>query len=701
MKKIAKILLSGCLLCFSMAIAATAVGCADEELTPMPTEPTTVDTAKKDLGYAPDITVDWEEYSSENIPQAVKDAPYHIFTASAEDVYGEELTVKTRVYLHYSEATKALIEIDNSSITPKYYGIYTVEYTATDLYGNKSVETYDFWCKETETLKLALSGGDKTALAGKETEIASYSYSNAIGKADTKIKATHKQLDVAYDLTGKTSFVPMYAGEYTIEYVCKDYNLQETESYSLIVDKHEEPIFFEEADLPKYFIVGEEYTLPNVKAYHFATEKPVAIQPTITLQCDTDKAVQLNESRKFVVEKEGQLSFTYSISYGENKQERNYTAYAVDVGKYSDGFDISQYFYTSNAFVEATSDCVSVSTETENAEVEFINTLSSRGFEFAFALTESCVNFDVLEMYLIDSKDSSISLKLTYGNIDGQKGYFTVNDGKRYEANGFLFTNAQSIVYDEKNLSVDFGMNVSVSLEKIFKGFPSGKICFSFVFGGVKGRTQIDLYSIDNQILYDVEGDMFEPKVWMPEYTKGVHKLNDLITIDPVQACDVLDSNFTVECAVLTPNGVPVIDENGQKLTAENMQYTQSYTFRAREYGEYRIVINAYDTAGNSQTYSYVVVVGDFEAAKVTLETAMPTSLKVGESFTVSNISIVDNVYTEFQVHTYLFTPTMKEQTVEIGKSYKLTEAGKYIIYYSVVDGAGNVTLLCHIINVI
>ena len=95
MKRITKTLLIGCLLCTALAIGGTAVVVAEND-----------SNNSRNLGYAPDITVNWGDFSPENIPDAVKDMPYQLFTAEAEDVYGQEVAVKTRVYLHYYTPNK-------------------------------------------------------------------------------------------------------------------------------------------------------------------------------------------------------------------------------------------------------------------------------------------------------------------------------------------------------------------------------------------------------------------------------------------------------------------------------------------------------------------------------------------------------------------------------------------------------------------
>ena len=111
-----------------------------------------VSDTRTNLRYMPDITIDYGEYSEENIPAAVKDEPYRIFPVYAEDVYGNELTVTVKAYIHYHERTKSLVTVENGCVIPRYFGIYTVEYSARDEFGNVGYAAYNFNCDPIERL---------------------------------------------------------------------------------------------------------------------------------------------------------------------------------------------------------------------------------------------------------------------------------------------------------------------------------------------------------------------------------------------------------------------------------------------------------------------------------------------------------------------------------------------------------------------
>lgn len=649
----------------------------------------------RDLGYAPDITVEWGEYSPENVPQAVKGKPYRLFAASAEDFYCEEVSVDTKVYLHYLEDTKKLITLENNMVTPKYYGIYTVEYKAMDEFGNTSVYTYDFLCEDVETLSVSLLDSEKTTLVGMETPIADFVYENGFGFVKTKITATHEN-GKSVDLTEKSAFVPMYVGEYTIEYTCMDYNLEVKEAYTLTVENNDNPVFLSRANMPKYFVVGQEYTLPSVEAYQFVTGKPISVTPAVTVQIGKEKAQKLN-GYTFIPDNAGAVTITYTAVCGAMEQSQEYTARAIDVGEVGTTFDIAKYFYSTDALVTVDTESVTVATLTDNARVEFINMLPSREFLFEFSAMAQTLNCDTLTVYLQDSVDESVQLELTYGAVGSKDSYFSIN-GKSYEVEES--SSVQTISYNEANKTINFGVKV-FDLPADFEGFPSGKIYFSFGFGGVSGKAEIDVHSINNHIFMETGGDDFAPQIWFNVSTRDSYTIGDTFELFEIEYGDVLDSNTDFYLDIISPSEKYVTSEQG--IFLQNYQGdTRGISFRLTEYGDYFVTVIALDGSQNRQVYSYCIKVIDVVAPQATLEQKIPTSLKVGEAFTVSDVFVTDDVSAadKCTVKVFFFGLNGDFHELEVGKSYNLKEAGSYNLYYMVADEAGNVLMISKTITV-
>lgn len=696
MNKKRKLLIASCLLCATMAIGGTAAACSDKNTISTLTGLTGGSTNKKDFGYPPDIMVEWGGYSAENIPQAIKDKPYQIFNATSEDLYGEKLGLTVRVYLHYLEETKTLITLKNNTVTPISYGVYTVEYTATDIFGNVGVYTYDFECKETETLSVALSEPTTETLAGVETPIATYMYDNAMGNVNMKITATHKDGKAVYNLTEKDTFIPMYAGEYTVEYVCSDYNVTVKESYVITVEKNPVPVFLSEAELQKCFIVGKEYTLPSVLAYQFDTGNPVPFTPVIFVQHGNGMLKQLS-GYSFTPDREGELKFIYKIACGDNMVSKEYTAQAVDIGEVGTTFDITKYFYSPDVRITANDDALTVGTATDGATLDFINTLTSRRFSLTLSTALETTRFDAVDIYLKDSLNENVQLKITYGSPLAKGGYICVNDGEKHETR--LYESAvQKINYDEENHEVSLNGALVLSCPEDFKGFPSGKITCSLQFNGVKGQSELQLLGINNQTLCYWPGDFFAPEIWFDVPAKGVYLLNEIIELGAIECADVLDPRTTLFLSVLSPSGEYVTSESGI-LMKDYVGDIKNCNFRVTEYGEYVVRMKVMDGCENDKSYVYVVDVQDLVAPKVEFVSKMPKTVKVNESFTLSEIIVTDDLSAADKcvvVVTLIGGPVGDVKELTSGKTYKFQTKGIYHLYYSVTDEAGNTTTLCH-----
>ena len=683
-----KLWLLGCACLATTAIGATIGVVAEQAKTT---------SGKIDYQYAPDIIIDWEGYAEESVPVALKNVPYRVFSAHAEDVYGEQLTVSKKVFLHYNESTKSIIQLENDAIIPKYFGIYTVEYTAMDEFGNVSVATYDFECAEKEKLSMEYMDGATTALAGYETEIADVVCQNENGNVMVQATATLKGGEVVYDLTGKTSFKPAYAGEYTVAFVCSDYTTTVTDSYTLTVSAHSNALFAEEVNLPSYFIVGKEYTLAVPKGYQYVTGKPIPITPTLAVKEGKNKVVALNNAT-FTASQAGDVELIYRL--GENVQ--TYKAKAVDVG-YGDfeKFDIGKYFYSDSAKISVNTNAGTATTEVEGARVEFINDLNSCGFDFGFNIPDNGANFGKLNFYLTDSMDKSVVVKVSLRKISETTSVVSINDGVESKFDYSFYSAASlNLQYDEKTNTIAFGSDFKLNLEN-FNGFPSGKLEFAFEFEDVEGVSKVGLNSVNNQAIYAIQADIIAPQVWFEAYDGGLKSVGDLITVAGIAVGDVLDPDYTVSYCIKRPNGEYAIDENGLVLSAQNTDHTKTYTFRAVEYGYYTVEISAKDFVGNTAGFEYTINVDDTEAPVATLQEEMPTEIKAGEAFTISALDVLDNITKECSVDVNLMTPFMLTVKVEMGKTYSFATKGTYCISYTVKDAKGNTTIITHSFKVV
>lgn len=647
---------------------------------------------EKNLGYPPDVTIYYQNYSENNVPSAIKNVPYKIFSAYAEDVYGNELDVTTKVYIHYLEPSKSLVTIDDKGYAmPKYCGTYTVEYSARDKFGNVGSATYDFVCEDNadyEGLSLNLYGDfDENVKVGAVVKIKNCSYSGNIGNAVVTVTAVNEEKGITVDLTGKTSFIPFYTGSYVIVYECKDYNFTVTESYELSVGESDKSLIYSEPALPKYFIVGKEYVLPDAECYSFADGSPVGVNPTVSVKYDNGNEQEIGNT--FTATTEGNITFKYSVS-GDYKE---YVCKAVNVGT-DGGLDLSKYFYSDTAVASIHSDSITYEAKTNGEQIEFINAAESHNFDFMFSIPEGYDNFFKLNLFLVSKADASKILKISYSK-SGETSIVTVNDESSFECEE-SFSSARSVTvgYSDESRIVRFG-SLTIELED-FSGFDNEKVYFSFSLEGIEGKSGINVVKIANQIFSEITSDQVEPIVYFETYSGGVEEIGSTVTVNRIFVFDVLDPDYNVSYSIKTPSGVYVVDVNGVTLDATNANYEQDYSFIVSEYGRYTVTIYVKDSSSNEEIYAYSITVADVESPTVELKSELKNNLKVGESFVVSELNVTDDKSESFEIFAYVIKPSMMTEEVEVGKTYQFNKKGQYVLCYVVRDETGNSTVLTH-----
>ena len=135
----------------------------------------------------------------------------------------------------------------------------------------------------TENVFVNVKKGTETVISGeysvgREVKVADIQMQNAIGETSVAVTAACAQTTYAVE---NGYFVPEYAGEYTIEYLCTDYSETCKVSYTIIVAENDTPIFLTDISMPEYFIVGAPYQLPTAKCRVYRNNAMFDVVPAI------------------------------------------------------------------------------------------------------------------------------------------------------------------------------------------------------------------------------------------------------------------------------------------------------------------------------------------------------------------------------------------------------------------------------------
>ncbi len=653
------------------------------------------ETERTKINYEikPEISVEFPEGFSGALPNAVLNKNYKIPAATAVDVYGDALSVRTVLYAHYYSETRSLIQIENNTFTPAFYGVYTVCYTATDDFGNVAVETFDILCEERQPLTASIAQTSGEYFAGREVKIADITVENAIGKIDVQATATCAYASYPVE---NSVFVPEYAGEYTIEYTYSDYSETNHISYTMTVQDDATPVFVSGICLPEYFILGANYTMPEGKCKAYRAGAVYSIAPTLSVNYVSKNYSEEIVGGVFAPKMEGDIVITYEASAFGKSEKREYSAKVVDVN-FTGAMTMEKYFQGEDIGLSASSYGVAISTLKNGASAAFINSVLSQTLTMNLGIDADKNAFSSLDIYLTDAEDKSQVVKISFEKANGNA-KMVVNDDD-YAYTTVTFEQAANFAFEYINSTRTVSMAGSDKIEVLntlsgepFQGFGEF-ITVKYVFDGVDGYSTAYVYSIDNQSFSNEKGDGMRPYIIFSTYSEGYRKVGELVQIDRIYVADVLDPNYTVKYYVVAPSGKFVIDVAGELLDMDT-DYTKEYTFLAAEKGKYVVYMEVEDSAGNNEIYAYSINVINTSAPEITLS-GVNTEVPATSSITLATATVWDDATPadKMSVYVVVLCPNWETVMAENGKVFKPDQYGTYTVYYYVTDGDGNIAM--------
>lgn len=654
---------------------------------------------------APEITVATKEFSLDNAPNAVKGKSYAIFDATAKDIYGKNVYVSTKLWSYYDSETRALISIENNSFIPEAYGVYTVEYTAVDARGNKTILTYDFACEEKAPLTATFDGGAQMALTGDLVDVGLISFLHNIGNVNYEITAILQGNEsIRYEATSG-EFIPLYAGTYDVKCAFSDYNESGEECYQITVSAANMPVAVGEPDLPRYFIVGASYQMPSLSVYDCSSGMPVSLNATITAAYGSDGAVAL-DGDTFIPEKEGEVTISYTAENANGELSVPFVAQTVDVGFTSD-LKMAKYFASSGLTATANNTGISLSIDEENASATFINSLLVNDFSLDFFVNGEKNSFEKMNIILTDSIDETQSVKFTVENNTQTSSLFSINNGRKVKSGvNFYDGNVGYFTFNCDTCRAQLGNSDTLVVEtyedgREFKGFFSGKAYVTFTFEGRIGESEILVTRLNNQALYDTYGDGVAPIVIFKNYEYGEKVIGDTVSIPRIYIADILDPNVSVSYSVYAPDRNYVTDIDGVVLNS--VDHTKAYTFVVDQIGTYSVSMYAEDSFGNYSKYSFGITVEDDKAPILVLSQGVE-KCKVGETVQLKSATVQDNLESNIPVYVFAALPDGRVEEIKPNAKGKYVfipkNTGVYEIWYYAADSVGNVKTVSYTLTV-
>lgn len=666
-----------------------------------------LETGRVIIGSNPEIFVDTASYAVDKLPYALKGKPYRLFPSSAKDENGGAVNVQAKVFKDYhSASSKAEVPVVGGTFTPFTEGRYTIEYRAIDNWGNESVLLFEIQAYDTlprvflslNSKNIVLSGN-----VGEKIKITSVAASGGSGKIEIETKIYGPDGEVAFE---NGVFRPLIAGSYRVVYLGRDYVGQTgVAEYTVTVGESNGVIFENEPVFEHYYMTKKSYLIPAHEAYDYASGQPVPTDYDVFVQ-EGDTETRLGTDAKYMFKTAGQAF----VIYRNDESEVRYPVTVLDV--YDDELwikNIEDYFVNDNAIsLSAEKEYVSLKAEKDGG-TEFIRKLLANGVSFRFDSVPGFSDFDCVSVFLTDSVDSSIQLKLSYRAL-GNKSVVSLNNGLGIElSSGFTSQSIYKDFYFEFlngvfTVSSNGKFDVVSDLSgKPFSGFPSGYVYLSTKFEGVRKNAEIRITNLGGVSMSENTNiGSSKPRIVLLDSIGGEKSLGERVWTSAALAADVLDLCVVFKMTVTDGNSNVITDTEGIRL--ENIDPSVRYEIELSAYGVYRVNYTAYnENNGREETVSYVIRVVDRVPPLLEIDGEREIGVSLGDTVKIPAYRVSDNETAAEKLHVSrkLVAPDGKIYTLseEVG-SFTANKTGEFCVVYTVSDEEENVSTVQFFVKV-
>ena len=638
---------------------------------------------------APEIDVDLGGYGEADVPDALENAPYAVFPAVSRDPYCGELRTDVQVFYNYRSENRYNMPIYDGAFVPDRTGRYTIVYTATDYSGNRTEKLIDVYAVVSADAPAVnvIGGAVQTAVVGESAALREVTLSGGTGRLDLSVKVMFDGEEIAVE---NNVFIPTKAGMYTVEYTVTDYiGRTAVASYEIRAEVGDDPFIYGSVSLPRYFIAGKTYKLPQLAFTDYASGAAEVKNASVSVNgaAAADNTYTAAGSKAVVV--------YLAESARGGTASRTYEVPVVDT-KDGGGIDLSKYFVSADTSAFATKNYVTYTTDKDDASMSFVNALFADGFTLEFNVNAAANRFTGVDVVLEDYDDPDARLTISFtGSSSSGTSVLKVNGGESYTVNaGFNGGGVNDFMlrYDAEN-NILYADNDKVEIKlNGFGGFESGRVWLTLVWRGVSGAAAIDMKNVCGQPITSIGRDAIKPNIQLPE-DSARREIGETYILRPALAYDVLDPEVKFTLTVKTPSGKIVTAKDGTAL--ENADPTKSYEIELTEYGVYNAQYTAEDTAGRSLTSELYVRVTDNVAPVLELDGKMPASAEVGDVVVVPYAKASDNVTAADSLAVYMYL-VLPDGTIEQmnGNSFVADRAGVFAVRYICWDEEGNFTML-------
>lgn len=635
---------------------------------------------------APKITVDLAG-NNENELIAKTGVKYKLFDAKAYDAQSGTRDVSVKVYKNYGTNFQTNVNIQNGSFIPKSSGKYVAVYESKDYLGNISTVCYTIQAVDNPkkpTISISNNKVD-SGLVNERIKIANVEV-DCIGSA---IVETSVLSPSGINVINGEFFTPEQTGEFVVKYKATDYIGQTTEGeYIVTVMATEQTQFATEIIMPKYFLSGYNYTLPELIVVDYKTGVKVERLAKVDIKyVANDKTDNITSGDEYTFDPnyEGEIVLKYYD--GENTStEILFNAYAV-ITRNGDTILYDKYFIKENITIKQEYDYLELTSTQNTSSIAFIQKLLTNNLETSFEV-ENGNNITAIELCLEGAENKENKLVVRYvkngSNVD------------LYINNKFVmkllygFNTANSLFYARFFDGKLYTETVQINLSEYIQNMDA--FCYFTMKVENAQNSKILFMQLGGQYFYEGGEDLSYPAALLTNIYGGFFDINETYTInDTIIAYDVLDPNVMLELTVTDPSGAVVTSAEGVVL--QNVP-VGVYNINLTSYGAYSVKYYAYDSHnGFRNEFGYTVFVLDNKGPEIHIDGNVPTTYKVNEVVKLPKATITDNLALSSE-RVYIYVTTPNNTVIDLGENgvFKPEKTGKYKIVYWAMDAAGNIS---------
>lgn len=644
----------------------------------------------------PWISINYLGYEEDNLSKAVVNRAYPLFPAVAQDDFDNEIDCKTSVYFNYDNSSRSQLNVTNGAFVPKRAGIYTIVYTATDSFGNKAEKLIEVEAIERENI--SYSFGEKETLfeVGTPIKVASIEIENPFVGAKITKQARLVDTNTVYAISEKTgTFLPMYAGEYQIEYIYEDYVQTEVLSYAVNVAASSKPKIFGSPIIPKFFIKDCTYVLPEYHGYDF-TNGTKELSADIYVKEGTNAERKLDGNTYTADGVNETVELTYRVTNTGGKDELRFEIPVVDTGYGKAGqLNLSKYLYSKQFESQMSETDITYTTNVQSAidgtsTLELINAAYVNVFEISFGLIETKNAFGSVKIVLTDESNQDNQVEIVYSqNGAGSLVSVAYNGENVQDTSTSAFDGSMPFGVSVQNEKLVFvGSELSLLISDVFANFGSKKFYVTISLEEVRGEAAISFTRLMNQTMKNSRNDGVSPILIYTPF-KEEYLLGDTFVIDRFDYYDFVDPCPTFSYTVRDANGNFVTSIENVLMDGKQNDYRYAYTLSGAAYATYSISGTLTDYAENIQRFPYTLTVKDTTPPTLSLDSGTAT-YDVGDTVKIAGYTVSDT-HCETQVFITFIDPTGHIQALTENE-FTASKKGVYTIMYRAVDTEGNVT---------